>query len=115
MLKERHPETYVLNAIRQKAKKRRVPFTITLAQFREFCKQSGYLELRGTEPESATIDRINHDEGYHIWNIRVLSHAENSKNGHVVPGRETRQNESQPEYPERDPDYVPSDDPNIPF
>lgn len=84
-----------------------MPFTITLAQFEAWCRQTGYLEKRGKEPDCATIDRINHDEGYHIWNIELRSHAENSANGHTVPGRETEQNESQPDYPERGPDYVP--------
>src|SRR4051812_25908021 len=37
MLKERHPATYVLNAIRQRAKKRKIPFTITLEEFKKWC------------------------------------------------------------------------------
>lgn len=115
MLKERRPETYVLNAIRGRARQRKIPFTITLAQFREWCRETGYLERRGKTPESATIDRKNHDEGYHIWNIQILSHAENSNNGHTVPGRETAQNSSCEEYPEREPDYVPPADSESPF
>jgi len=106
-LKATHPATYVLNAIRNRARQRKVPFTITLVQFRAWCEKTGYLERRGREPECATIDRINHDEGYHIWNIEVRSHAENSTNGHTVPGQETAQNQSQPEYPERGADYLP--------
>ena len=106
-LKARHPATYVLNAIRNRARQRKVPFTITLAQFKAWCVTTGYLEKRGQEPDCATIDRINHDEGYHIWNIELRSHAENSANGHTVPGRETEQNESQTDYPERGPDYLP--------
>lgn len=115
LLKERHPETYVLNALRQRAKQRKVPFTISLAKFREWCRETGYLNGRGQSPNAATIDRKNHDEGYHIWNIQIASHAENSINGHTVPGRETKQNESCPEYPERDPDYVPPGDSDSPF
>lgn len=114
-LKERHPETYVLNAIRQKAKQRKVPFGITLVQFKEWCRETRYIETRGTSPDAATIDRKNHDEGYYIWNIKILSHAENSENGHTVPGRETKQNEQCEDYPERDPDYVPPGDSDSPF
>jgi hypothetical protein len=77
MLKERHPETYTLNAIRQGAKKRGIPFTITLEEWKDFCKRTCYLDLRGTEPDSYTVDRINDAQGYHIWNIRILTHAEN--------------------------------------
>jgi len=67
-----------------------------------------------------TIDRIDHDKGYHIWNIQLLSHAENSEKGHVVPGRETKQNEPGPEIYDYDfggppPDYQPPTDPTCPF
>jgi hypothetical protein len=103
MLKERHPETYVLNAIRQRAKARGLPFDITLVQFREFCKQTGYIERRGREADSATIDRIDHDKGYHIWNIQIKTFLENCTNGHVVPGKETKQNESKPNTYDYDP------------
>lgn len=96
-LKQRHPATYVLNAMRQRARHRGLPFTITLAEFKRFCSETCYLESRGQEPESMTIDRIDHDKGYHIWNIRLLAHAENSASGHIVPGRETKQNERLPD------------------
>lgn len=119
-LKERHPETYVLNAIRQKAKKRKLAFTITLAEFKKWCEETGYLQMRGTNPDSMTVDRIDHDKGYHIWNIRPLSHAENSENGHVVPGQETMQNDSKPDcvdygYEGPLPDYAQPVSDNEPF
>lgn len=119
-LKARHPATYALNAMRGRARQRGLPFTITLAEFREFCKQTGYLEKKGQEPHSMTIDRIDHDKGYHIWNIRLLTHAENSENGHVVPGKETKQNDSGPDvydydYGGPEPDYDPAVTDNEPF
>lgn len=119
MLKERQPATYVLNAIRGRAKQRGLPFTITLEEFKTWCAQTGYLEKRGRDPESASIDRIDHDKGYHIWNIQIKSFQENCTTGHTVPGRETKQNERKPgEYsydfagPESAPsDPIPSTDP----
>lgn len=36
------------------------------------------MEGRGKNPDSLTIDRIDDRKGYHIDNIRILSHAENS-------------------------------------
>jgi hypothetical protein len=119
-LKERHPETYVLNAMRQRAKARKIPFDITLDQFRDFCKQTNYIELRGRDPSSLTIDRIDHDKGYHIWNIQVKTFLENCTNGHVVPGRDCKQNESKPEEYDYDPsgpdpDYVPPTSSDQPF
>ena len=97
MLKASQPATYVLNAIRNRANQRKIPFTITLAEFKAFCERTGYLEKRGREAGSASIDRIDHDKGYHIWNIQVKTFLENCTNGHVVPGRETKQNERNPE------------------
>lgn len=81
MLLERHPATYCLNMLRHSARKRKLPFTITLAQFKAFCAQTGYLERRGNSPDSLTIDRVDVNKGYHIENIRVLTHEENSAQG----------------------------------
>ena len=82
--------------IRQRARQRGLPFTITLVEFREFCQRTGYIENKGTTAESLSIDRIDHDKGYHHWNICVKSFQENSESGHTVPGRETMQNERKP-------------------
>ena len=97
-----------------------MPCTLTLPQFEAWCKETGYLEQRGQSPESATVERIDHNEGYHIWNITVLSHAENSANGHTSPAGDTAQNE-QHEYEDRGcehdhaPDLLPEGHPDCPF
>jgi hypothetical protein len=91
-LKERHPETYVLNMIRNRARKKKIPFSLTLEEFRKFCAETNCLANRGKEPHCDSIDRINHDEGYHIWNIQVKPFLENSTNGHTVPGKVLPQN-----------------------
>jgi hypothetical protein len=90
MFKLRRPATYVLNMLRHSARKRKLPFTITLEQFQDFCAKTGYLEQRGNEPASMTIDRKDRDKGYHIWNLRVLTHAENSEQGADNRTREER-------------------------
>jgi len=81
MLKERRPWTYVLNMLRHSARKRKLPFTLTVAEFKKFCEETRYLELRGNKPTNLTIDRKDWNEGYHIWNIQVLTHEENSMQG----------------------------------
>lgn len=81
MLKERQPATYVLNMLRHSARKRNLPFTLTLAEFKVFCQQSGYLERRGNQAGDLTIDRIDWNYGYSIDNIQVLTHEENSDQG----------------------------------
>lgn len=80
-LKETRPWTYVLNMLRHSARKRNLPFTLTVASFKAWCQQTGYLEKRGNKPGDLTVDRINENEGYHIWNLQVLTHAENSAQG----------------------------------
>lgn len=48
-------------------------FTITLEQFRGFCNETGYIIKKGMRGRNCTIDRINNNEGYHIWNIQILT------------------------------------------
>jgi len=90
MLKERRPWTYVLNMLRHSARKRKLPFSLTIAEFKAFCLKTGYLERRGNKPGDLTIDRIDWNDGYHIGNIRVLTHAENSDQGADNTRRDVR-------------------------
>lgn len=89
-LKENRPATYVLNMLRHSARKRNLAFTLTLSEFKQFCRDTGYLERRGTKPTDLTIDRIDWNEGYHLWNLRVLTHEENSRQGADNKPREER-------------------------
>ena len=81
LLKERNPWTYALNSIRVSAKRRGIAFTITVAEFKDWCIQTKYLELKGQNPDSMTVDRKDRTKGYHIWNIQPMTHAENSAQG----------------------------------
>lgn len=81
MFKERRPVTYVLNMLRHSARKRKLPFTLTIAEFAEFCERTQYLERRGHKPGCLTIDRIDMNEGYHITNLQVMEFLENSEQG----------------------------------
>lgn len=107
MLKERRPWTYVLNMLRHSARKRKLPFTLTITEFKEFCEKTGYLERRGNKPHDLTIDRIDWNDGYHIWNLRVLTHEENSMQGADNTPRDERM--------DPEPDYVEPTDPDQPF
>jgi hypothetical protein len=79
--KKRHPINYYYNVLRNNAKRRGKEFELTLDDFKKFCKETNYIELKGKEKNSATIDRINHKKGYTIDNIRILSLSDNSKKG----------------------------------
>lgn len=124
LLRERHPATYVMNALRQRARKRRIPWTITLEEFKKWCARTGYLKKRGHGKGLATIDRVNANEGYHIWNIQIMEFLQNCTKGHFVPGMDCKQNDSMPEEkklpPRGDADeegavYQPADTANEPF
>lgn len=110
MLKERQPVTYVLNMLRHSARKRNLPFTLTKAEFGKFCAETGYLEKRGNKEDSLTIDRKDWNEGYHIWNLQVMTHKDNSGQGCDNTSREER-GAAQAELP-ADP---PAEEPDDPF
>jgi hypothetical protein len=65
-------EDFKYNALRRKKE-----FTITLADFRQFCAQNGYLS-KGRRGRSATIDRLDNRFGYHIWNIGIKTAIANT-------------------------------------
>lgn len=66
---------------RSNAKKRNKKFSITLAEFRDFCKRTGYIITKGNRGQNATIDRIRNHEGYHIGNIQLLTNKQNASKG----------------------------------
>lgn len=76
---EDHPISYTLNKLRWNAKRRGKAFTITLEQFTEFClSHPDYLTAKGRHSRCLSIDRKKAFEGYHIWNIRLLTVGQNS-------------------------------------
>lgn len=79
MARDRDPVRYAFTTLRNNAKRRRIPFTITLDQFRTFCKKVDYIGRKGRAADSYTIDRRHNDVGYHIDNIAVITKTENVK------------------------------------
>lgn len=69
------------NDFKGNAKRRCKDFSITLEQFREFCKSTGYIITPGKRGQNATIDRIRNKEGYHIGNIQLLTNKQNASKG----------------------------------
>jgi hypothetical protein len=68
----------VYNKLKSNAKRRRKAFTLTFEEFQDFCAETGYLELRGRDADSATIDRKDNSGPYSRDNIRVLTNSENA-------------------------------------
>lgn len=79
--KANRPIYYTYQILRNNAKKRGKEFSITLDEFREFCIETGYMQLKGRMATSATIDRIDPTKGYEKGNIRILSNEANGRKG----------------------------------
>jgi len=78
LFREKHPEIYFFNALRNNARRRGKEFTLTLGQFKQFCKETGYLQGKGKQRNDMTIDRIDSSKGYSIDNIQILTLSDNS-------------------------------------
>jgi len=52
-------------------------FTVTLDEFRDFCKETGYIITKGMRGMKCTVDRIRNYEGYHRNNLQLLSNRAN--------------------------------------
>lgn len=81
----KYPLKYVFGYLKQNAKRRGIEFRLSLEEFGDFCRETGYLELRGQTKESLSIDRKDPREGYHKKNIQVLTLSENSSKGATIP------------------------------
>jgi hypothetical protein len=76
-----HPLEYLYISWRDNAKRRGKDFTVTFDEFKEFCKETKYDELRGRTSLSLSIDRVRNYEGYHKDNIRAITIHDNSSKG----------------------------------
>lgn len=67
--------------VKDSARKRRIPFSLTLGEFKEFCDASGYLDLKGWHAGCLHVDRKDHKLGYTKDNIQPLEATENAHKG----------------------------------
>lgn len=72
-----HPIRNTYNNLKTNAKRRRKEFTLTIEEFRAFCAETNYMELKGRSAKKLQIDRIENDKGYTAGNIQALSGAKN--------------------------------------
>lgn len=75
--KQKDPEKYYYGVTRRNARRRGIPFDITLEQWRKFCQETEYIITKGKSSTSMTIDRIDPSKGYTIDNIRTLANGDN--------------------------------------
>ena len=83
--KQRHPEAYFFNALRNNARRRGKEFTISLEYFRGFSDATKYLEYKGRNGFNLSIDRIDNSKGYVRGNIQVMTVSENSVKSDDLP------------------------------
>lgn len=77
------PVSYAWDKLRYSAKKRGIPFELTIDQFRTFCVETSYIEQKGKTKLCLSIDRVDAALGYHIDNIQTLTQSENGRKSHV--------------------------------
>ena len=78
-------DRYAYDNLKASARKRGIGFELSFEDFMEFCCVTGYLEQRGKENHSLTIDRIKNDQPYRIGNIRILPYYDNVSHKYEVP------------------------------
>jgi hypothetical protein len=77
--RESDPVRYSYNNLRNNSKRRNIPCTITLDEYREFCTGVKYIGFSGRASESLTIDRKKNWLGYTKDNIQVMKKGLNVK------------------------------------
>lgn len=73
------PVKYSYHNVKNRAAQRGKDFTITLEEFRQWCRKVRYMAGKGRTAHSYDIDRIDETQGYHIWNIQKLRKDKNIK------------------------------------
>ncbi len=78
-----HPIEYTFANLKQNAKRRGKEFSLTIESFTQWCIENNYIELKGRLSGSMTIDREKENEGYHAWNLKIRTNADNIRKMHA--------------------------------
>jgi hypothetical protein len=79
--RENNPEMYAYMTLRDNAKRRNIPFTITFDYFKRFCRKTKYIQRKGIWHYSYSIDRKKNELGYVPGNLQLLTVSANSIKG----------------------------------
>ena len=74
-----NPSRYWFDVLRQNARRRQKEFSLTIEEFRKFCAETNYLELKGRSAGMYTIDRKDNKKGYEYGNLQILTVSQNSR------------------------------------
>lgn len=78
-LRARNPVLYAYHACKGKAKRRGIPFLLTIEEFREFSARTGYVGERGRDGECLQLDRIDSRKGYTADNIQAVRASDHGR------------------------------------
>jgi hypothetical protein len=76
--RKQNPLRAAFITLKSNAKKRNCIVELTFEEFSWFCKQTNYIERKGLESDSLTIDRVKESVRiYRLDNIQVLTRKQN--------------------------------------
>lgn len=78
---EANPYRYWYQVVKDNAKRRKKPFTLTFGYWVKWCDEYGYLAMKGRSRFDATIDCIVNELGYADGNIQPLAKVDNCTKG----------------------------------
>jgi hypothetical protein len=89
---EDNPVSYTFSQLKKSARRRGIPFLLSMADWESFCEATGYHYLRGRTADELSIDRKRDGDPYSIDNIQILTVSENTAKGnrerHLSPARQ---------------------------
>ena len=68
---------YAFHHVKDSAKKRNIPFLLSLEEFERIIDGTGYIEKKGKTRHCLQLDRIDPEKGYEIGNLQVITAGEN--------------------------------------
>lgn len=79
LVRKNNPMRASYTALKNNAYRRGHSFSLTFAEFTQFCYETDYIAGKGRTKKSFSIDRIDPSKGYHIDNIQCMTVSENSR------------------------------------
>jgi len=77
-----NPKIAAFRALKDHARSRRIPFTLTFARFKEITDESGYWDQQPeTDADRLSVDRIDIAGPYSDDNVRIITKGANSAAG----------------------------------
>ena len=79
LYRKNNPIKAAYYSLKGHAKAKNKEFSLTFDEFKQFANKVKLFDGYGITKNSYHIDRIDEEEGYHIWNIQKLTNTENVK------------------------------------